>query len=325
MGRRCCSVTFGLLIAMDFLIQTAASGTGYNSTSVTDFSCVWYDMEYVNCTWTVVQDPPNTYFYFVHWEQNSSTVETNSKPSDFLDLIDTGKGCTMYFSWDRWILRCQFTIQEDLFLKLLTVVTDKFRNIKPYIFYTEARDILQFSPPIITYVNMNSSRSLYLQWSVSQNYRLMEFEVLVKMSPLGTEQRYEVKEECYKEIPNLLPEVTYTVTVRARLNEHLQGNQAHWSDWSKEITRPGTGYGISTILPIVIPLIVVVAVIILLIFLKRLKICICPSIPDPRKSFPNDLKEWIKTETPNLHNKPEKVEVYPVSLMEIPLPSAQTD
>ncbi|XP_075043342.1 interleukin-13 receptor subunit alpha-1-like isoform X3 [Mixophyes fleayi] len=201
--------------------------SGNENTSVRNFSCVWYYEEYVNCTWKAGQDtPPNVHFIFQYWvESESETV-----PTKFSDLLDTGEPCQKYFPSDGVNLGCQFKFQQSsLNIKnLLMVVSDRSKTIKPFIFHTDSRDI---------------------------------------------------------------------------------GDDS--------------GTTTSTVLLIVIPIIVVVAAIILLICLKRLKIIICPSIPDPGKMFPSDLQEWLKSERPNSHHKPEKEEVCPVSLLEYSLPSSQ--
>ncbi|XP_075043341.1 interleukin-13 receptor subunit alpha-1-like isoform X2 [Mixophyes fleayi] len=316
----CCNVILGFLLSVDFIIRSA--GTGNENTSVRNFSCVWYYEEYVNCTWKAGQDtPPNVHFIFQYWvESESETV-----PTKFSDLLDTGEPCQKYFPSDGVNLGCQFKFQQSsLNIKnLLMVVSDRSKTIKPFIFHTDSRDIAKLRPPTIIDAHRTANRSIYVQWNVSQNHNKLDYEVLFNMSSSEKGEIFPLAEVFHTELRNVLPEVTYKVKVRVKLS--LTYIQWLWSDWSEETILPGddSGTTTSTVLLIVIPIIVVVAAIILLICLKRLKIIICPSIPDPGKMFPSDLQEWLKSERPNSHHKPEKEEVCPVSLLEYSLPSSQ--
>ncbi|XP_063793573.1 interleukin-13 receptor subunit alpha-1-like [Pseudophryne corroboree] len=308
---------------------------GDNRTSVRNFTCVWYYQEYVNCTWQPGEDqPPNVNYSLLYWIRDGGCLQyqtqiNNEKdcvrarqPTQFHQLLDTGKHCESYTHSNEIPVGCQFQLHKPFtdfsWLVMVVTDTDRSKNVKPYISYIHVNHIAKLKPPAINSVSRTQNQSIYLSWNASDVHQNSLYEVQLEMSN-GEKLNFKDFSGVSKEIPNVLPDITYTVKVRVRLPGHATDSYL-WSDWSEEKTLPGKDGGRTTsiILLFLIPLIVVVATVILLIYMRRLQILIFPRIPDPGKVLSNDLQQWIKNGR-SVYDEPKKEEICQVSLLETPV------
>ncbi|XP_075043339.1 interleukin-13 receptor subunit alpha-1-like [Mixophyes fleayi] len=313
---------------------------GNPRTSVSNFTCVWYYLEYMNCTWQPGQDrPPNVNYSLLYWISDESycseVLEPTQirdetycskvpQPTQFHHLLDTGKHCENYTSNNGIPVGCQFRLQKPFvdLSRVVMVVTDRSKNVKPFISYIHLNNIAKLRPPTINNVYRTPNQSIHLSWNASEVHKESLYQVRLEISNGESKQDFMDILGTIKEIPNVLPDITYTVKVRVRLPYGATTNNYLWSEWSEEKTLPGKDEGRTTsiILLFLIPVIIVVAAVILLIYMRRLQILIFPRIPDPGKVLSNDLQQWIKNGR-SVYNEPKKEEICQVSLLETPLSS----
>ncbi|XP_068107035.1 interleukin-13 receptor subunit alpha-1-like [Hyperolius riggenbachi] len=308
---------------IDSAFKTVQVAPGDEGTAVRNFRCIWQYNEYVNCTWQHgTKTPLNVKYKLHYWEKENEEKKCSTLP-EFWDILDTGKTCEKYFNDGKYI-GCQFPLQKhiDPLPTLVTVVTDESKRIKPHISYTMTNNIAQFRPPTITETKRTPNNSIYVSWNVSEGNKNIITSQITSRSSSDDEwtNPFEIANALHKEIPNVLPDVTYMVKVRVRLSNHQtsNGDQCLWSPWSEEFTVSGqdNGRSVSILLLLLIPLSVIMLTILLLFHLKRLKGTLFPQIPDPAKIFPKDLQQWKKSELQNVYSKPEQEEVCLVYLIE---------
>ncbi|KAM5145629.1 interleukin-13 receptor subunit alpha-1-like [Mantella aurantiaca] len=304
--------------------------TGDPNTSVRNFRCIWYYSEYVRCTWQPGQDaPPNVNYTLIYWtsEETSCTRVNFSQSKQFHDLLPTGISCYNYTYHNGISNGCQFKFQKSFatLSKLVLAVSDWSKKVKPYIYYVSANNIAKLKPPIIKNAYRTSNGSIHITWNDMEIHKELLHEILVEKSNSEIQDNYKYFIGVSKEISNALPDVTYTVKVRARLPRYSTESDDMnflWSDWSEEWKLQGgsDGKNLSILLLLLIPSMIVVAAVILLFFMKRLKILMFPRIPDPGKVLSNDLQQWLKNGR-TVYNEPRKEEICPVSMLETPLTS----
>ncbi|XP_077350105.1 interleukin-13 receptor subunit alpha-1-like [Lithobates pipiens] len=296
---------------------------GEGNTSVRNLSCVWYYLEHVNCTWQPAKVVPANVNYSLHYWAKGKNTHYNG-PAELEKIIDTGEACHSYITNEDGInVGCQFQLQKSLKdqTELLIVVTDKIKNIKPFTLFKRVNYIVKPRPPTIYNLSRTPNQSLYISWNTSHVNENLLYEVAYRMSTNENEEYIRNIEELNTEILNVLSD-TYAVKVRAR-----NGGNGFWSDWSKEeiITDKEHNRTIAIITIVVFPIIIVIPAVILAIYIRRIKILLFPKIPSPGKMFQEDFQEWIKNGSMNHFNKPQKEEVCPVSVLEMPLTPMKAD
>ncbi|XP_069799331.1 interleukin-13 receptor subunit alpha-1-like [Dendropsophus ebraccatus] len=303
--------------------------TGNPGTMVRNMSCVWHYKEYVNCTWRPGEIASPSVNYTLHYwldKEHICLPVENKKPTPFYDLLDDGNLCQNYTYHSGIPVGCQFKLEEDFnhFYCLLAVVTDRTQNSKPYLYFISVNNIAKLKPPVIKKIERTPSNSLLVSWNVSN-------------TPKDSEYQLQVNNEIYlvssdsKEVPNALPDVTYTAKVRVRLPQHAvdlpdpQNENFLWSEWSEEGTLVAIEGGKTafTVLLLLVSFVIIVAVVLLLINMRRLRILLCPQIPDPSKGISSDFQQWLKYGK-SVYNEPKKEEVCVVSLLETS-PSSQVE
>ncbi|XP_077350107.1 interleukin-13 receptor subunit alpha-1-like [Lithobates pipiens] len=303
-----------------------ATGKGNPNTSVRNFSCIWYHLEYVQCTWTPGRDaPPNVNYTLFYWTSGEILCPFNLlRPKQFHDLLPTGSSCSNYTYSNGIPTGCQFKFQKAIasLSKLVTAVSDWSKEVKPYLYYVDANSIAKLKPPVISAYRTENG-SIHVSWNNTEAYKKGLYEVLVQKSNSKIHENYKGINELSKEIPNAASDVTYTAKVRVRVSE-LSISDGHflWSDWSEEQTLQGESNGrdIAILLLLLIPAIIIVAAVILLVYMRRLKILIFPRVPDPGKVLSSDLQQWLKNGR-TVYNEPRKEEICPISMLETPLTS----
>ncbi|XP_018414491.1 PREDICTED: interleukin-13 receptor subunit alpha-1 [Nanorana parkeri] len=239
----------------------------------------------------------------------------------------TGSSCYNYTYNNEIPNGCQFKFDKlfSKLSKLVIVVSDWSKKVKPYFYDVSANNIAKLKAPVIKNAYRTSNDNINVSWNDMGVYKELLHEVLVQKSNSDIQDSYKDIIGVSKEIPNAHSDVTYTVKVRVRLPRYAtESNDMNflWSDWSEEWTLQGTNSGIIPyiLLLLLIPAILIVAAVLLLIYMKRLKILIFPRIPDPGKVLSNDLQQWLKNGR-TVYNEPRKEEICPISMLETPLTS----
>ncbi|KAG9478364.1 hypothetical protein GDO78_013394 [Eleutherodactylus coqui] len=291
---------------------------GDEKTSVKNFICVWYYMEYISCTWQPTDNPPIGQYRLHYWEQDENSRPAPPASAQLQDLLRTGNECQDNFPSDGLYLGCKFPYyKESAGSKyLLFVVTDTSYTVRPSLLYARAREIAKPKSPTIMYVSEVINGILYVNWTMSPPLKNLNFEVHVSSDKWPIELNRTTENYSMNiSIPHT--DGTLKVKVRASFTKYVN-DISNWSDWSEERIVPGQTKNTTSILPLIlIPAAVIVLVILLLVYLKRLKILLLPPIPHPGKKFQSDLQHWLKNERPaDFYIKPEKEEISPVSLIE---------
>ncbi|XP_073399590.1 interleukin-13 receptor subunit alpha-1-like isoform X1 [Dendrobates tinctorius] len=288
---------------------------GNRRTLVKNVACVWHYRDYITCIWQPGEEtPPNVQYKLLYWEKDTNPGNVNES-MQFQDLLHTGTECKDYFPHGGLYLGCNFKYEYtiDDVKELMFVVTDTSYRIKPFLYHTEAKTIVKFRSPNITFVSEARNNQVCINWTESYLRIFLISEVLLFSSGAWGEP-LKVTEDISKCVNLHNSEDTWSVKVRVRLSE-TKAERSMWSDWSSEwkVQKPNT----SLLLLILIPAAVVIMAVILLAYLKRLKVMIFPPIPHPGKMFQNDLQNWIKSERPaNICEAPENEDISPVSLLE---------
>ncbi|CAH2315227.1 interleukin-13 receptor subunit alpha-1 [Pelobates cultripes] len=298
--------------------------SGNPNTAVRNFNCVWYNMEYINCTWLPGEKAtPKVNYTLVYWLQNESSKEEKKVPHSrlFMDFLGTAKHCHQYKYKEGIPLGCHFKISNEK-EELQLVVTDfSNENIEPFYSWMIPREILQLSAPNITNISRIVKDTIYVSWSVTPlKPSQSKSELLLTNLNNGKVNMYEETRNNSKEILLGDPDATYTIKIRSK--KHDMYGDFPWSEWSEEKTISAE-YKFRTmniILAVLIPISVSILTVISVVCIKRCILCILPPIPDPGKPFgdPDNLQQLLRFKYANVWNTPPNDEICSVILVESP-------
>ncbi|XP_071979872.1 interleukin-13 receptor subunit alpha-1-like isoform X2 [Engystomops pustulosus] len=281
---------------------------------VRNVTCVWHYMDTISCTWLPREDTPSNIQYRLFYWENPKTLPESPR---LQDLVHSGTECQDYFPSDGTYSGCKFRFEYMLkdSKQLMFAVTDASYTAKPFLYFAKANDIVKFRSPVITHVQVNGTY-VYINWTMSPHHMASSlphgfiFEVHD-----GWNEPKQIYNALYTSIP--YTGNTLRIKVRVKFSPSSESN-IFWSDWSKESVVEGKDKTTTSILLLIlIPVVVIILAVLLLVYLKRLKILICPPIPNPGKIFQHDFNEnWLKSRrSENVCNKPKEEEISPVSLL----------
>ncbi|KFO13511.1 Interleukin-13 receptor subunit alpha-1, partial [Balearica regulorum gibbericeps] len=254
-------------------------------TAAVGLSCVWYNLEYMVCTW--------------HPGENASS-DTNYTLFYWFDGLKNHKKCSNY-SMHQGIFGCTFNLSfpkgTNTYPAISILIRDDSEEIRPVCASKNPTTLVKpATPRRVTLAKINDE--IHVEWSESDTFpeNCLFYEVKYHNGDLDTAQIIKVilhylqltdfffyVEKNYTSIPSIDPNSKYIFKVRAKPKPECYSSKLY-SDWSEE---KSIGEKIDStfyfVLIITIPLIVAVSTIILLVYLKRLKILILPPIPDPRE------------------------------------------
>ncbi|KAM5145631.1 interleukin-13 receptor subunit alpha-1-like [Mantella aurantiaca] len=254
------------------LFTPLASGEG--NTSVRNLSCVWYYLEYVNCTWQPAEVvPANVNYSLYYWMMAKDKAP--KIPSELDKLLDAANRSHSYVSNEDGVkVGCLFQMEKSLDkrMEILMVVTDRSKNIKPFILYKQANLIVKLRPPEILNLSRIANQRLYIRWNTSHVDKNLIYQVIYRKPTHKNEENK---------------------TKKKKVNQkYIFSSCDTGVDSLKE---------------------------------KSIKVLIFPQIPNPGKMFKEDFQEWIQNGSMNQFHKPQKEEICPVSVLEMPLKSAEVD
>ncbi|NWH28601.1 I13R1 protein, partial [Grus americana] len=249
-------------------------------TAAVGLSCVWYNLEYMVCTW--------------HPGKNASS-DTNYTLFYWFDGLKNHKKCSNY-SMHQGIFGCTFNLSfpkgTNTYPAISILIRDDSEEIRPVCASNNPTTLVKpATPRRVTLAKINDE--IYVKWSESDTFpeNCLFYEVEYHNGDLDTAQIIKVILHCLQLTDFFLcifynfvdPNSKYIFKVRAKPKPECYSSKLY-SDWSEEKSigekMDSTFY---FVLIITIPLIVAVSTIILLVYLKRLKILILPPIPDPRE------------------------------------------
>ncbi|XP_053230640.1 interleukin-13 receptor subunit alpha-1 [Podarcis raffonei] len=254
------------------LCQNGTAGTG-----ATKILCMWYNMKYMMCSWQRGENAsPNTTYKLNYW---------------YIDQ-DRGGPCTHYTKKGD-DFRCTFDTNLYWPPGLSISIQGNSRDIQPVCIMNKLPEVYEFlvkpDPPLIVKPK-RSNEGVILQWTEPRGLNDMcyQLEINNKLDP-----------EIYRSRNNvtltLKSKQYYTFRVRARTSK-TNCERAHdpWSEWSEAVEVDERDFPFSLLLYILLPLCVAVLTIIFLIHLKRIKMLILPTIPEPGKFLKQMFEEHIE-------------------------------
>uniref|UniRef100_A0A8C5Q060 Type I cytokine receptor cytokine-binding domain-containing protein n=1 Tax=Leptobrachium leishanense TaxID=445787 RepID=A0A8C5Q060_9ANUR len=303
--------------------------SGNTNTAVRNFNCEWYNMEYINCTWSPGEKaPPEVNYTLIYWQKKSPVMELKEAHALlYKEFLGTSDLCYNYTLVGALPIGCHFEFRraEELHFVVADISDD---NIQPFYSSMETANKLQLPPPIITNTTRLSEDNIYVSWTVSplKDFE-SESELVFKNLKNGRISTYTPRKSNSIEINVGDTDSAYSIKVRSK-KDQIYGPFS-WSEWSQEKISPGKSnfWTISIILAIVIPLSVIILTIIAVVCMKRFLLFLLPPVPDPGKIFkksfgdPNSLQQFIKYTYvgASVWNTPQKDDICSVVLVETPL------
>ncbi|XP_067841843.1 interleukin-5 receptor subunit alpha-like [Heptranchias perlo] len=280
---------------------------GVEETSVFNFSCLVYDISYVNCTWNIGNKAPSDTQYLMYYRQDQNTMR-----------------CTQYFTDVQGRHGCHIDQGRiDLEENVLICVNGSSRSatILPYYIEFDPQHYEMYNPPINVEVLPNRT----VKWDKPPGYAINNecFEYQLKVTDLSDNfiELISVSGETKYILVNNDPTRRYSVKIRVML-KHCKETK-FWSNWSNEVfIEPKHPFNV-TWTPHIFALIAIPIGLLLLIAFRRYKLLevISKPIPDPQKKFKElfeeyngDFQKWIGYQIPI--SKAE--ECHPVIIEESP-------
>ncbi|OCT66048.1 hypothetical protein XELAEV_18042303mg [Xenopus laevis] len=140
-----------------------------NKVYVKNFACIYFDEDYMNCTWEpVVDSVPATDYVLHYWDkQNSTASEGIINPSAKFDqLLNSGTPCQHYIYKDDIPLGCHFKTLSVTSLFLM-VIRDKSNTIRPFVASVTPDEVVKLSPPVIINTTRVPNHSIFVQWTTT--------------------------------------------------------------------------------------------------------------------------------------------------------------
>nr|XP_033801263.1 interleukin-13 receptor subunit alpha-1 [Geotrypetes seraphini] len=290
---------------------------GDPATSVTNFTCVWYNKEYMNCTWQPGKRVPPDTSYILYYRYGN---------------LKSDQQCHEYSYKNQIAIGCHFSkLELPKEGKIYFMITDSSEKIRSIYSDVDLDSILKPSAPRIANISRTSDNEISVSWSnnlwpVRDACLRSEVEYKgdaldVEIFPVDKNRSFIIRRKCF-------PDECCTVRVRVKINKYCL--ESTWSDWSQKESLGedgGRNYDSSVIYLLMIPL-VGAATIILIIFLKRILVLLFPPIPDPAKLFKgmhleqNGVWQWTEYSEASVCSKPVKEETCSLVLMESPYTSS---
>ncbi|XP_072450936.1 interleukin-13 receptor subunit alpha-1-like [Chiloscyllium punctatum] len=245
-------------------------------TAVRNFRCIYYNFEYINCTWDIGRKiPADTVYHLNYWQKGMDAIQncTHYLPKD--GRLDAG--CHLQHD--------QFNDEQDL--NICVMGQSAHAKIKPFFYNLETASFVQLSPP--WGINISKMDKVFrISWNPAAhwNQKCVRYRIRKSNAMRSDWIVYEsVKPETI--IPDADPNVQNVAQVQAMYTITC-GDNGIWSEWSEEKLFGediGPGWNWKVALLIIVPILVAASAITLLTYLKQLQILILPPIPDPGKLF----------------------------------------
>ncbi|KGL79372.1 Granulocyte-macrophage colony-stimulating factor receptor subunit alpha, partial [Tinamus guttatus] len=149
--------------------------SGMPGTAIRNFSCVIYNVSFMNCTWSAGRDAPGDTQYFLYWENSREEEE---------------KQCELYVKDENGRhIGCQFqnvAMKDNTITYFVVNGSSKDTLIRFYDEYIRLYNIEKFMPPLNITANCNGNQEdCLIHWqqpkiSRSGKDECFQYEVIIK-------------------------------------------------------------------------------------------------------------------------------------------------
>ncbi|XP_009868699.1 PREDICTED: granulocyte-macrophage colony-stimulating factor receptor subunit alpha-like [Apaloderma vittatum] len=273
---------------------------GTNGSAIVNFSCVIYNISFMNCTWQAGKNAPGDTQYFLYWQNSRDDKEME---------------CELYFKDENGRnIGCRFqnvTINSEKAYFLVNG-SSKDSLIQFHDEYIQLYKIEILTPPLNVTANCaGDSAGCVITWqppltSHVENIRCFQYEISIQNKDRSKEAKEDaplrVRNNSYN-FQNYNKKKIYTLRIRARGKSCLISS--NWGEWSEPIEfGRGKDYFISVILFLIA---------LGTISMSVLQYCLCKRycsvksifspVPQPRDKFNASTDEDIQAESVNLTKK----------------------
>nr|XP_060612064.1 interleukin-13 receptor subunit alpha-1 [Anolis sagrei ordinatus] len=244
--------------------QTGTPGTGARN-----LSCIWLNMESIQCSWQRGKNAsPHTLYNLSYW-------------------LGGQKYCTDY-TQEGDVFRCTFPFSNSLINPFGISIHGNSEEIQTVCLVSkhsiEENFPIKLHTPKIVDIK-ESSDGVYLTWTRPREMTGICYQVEVN----STETKIKDFEDNTNNSIPLALKGYHTFRVRSAagwIGTQCKAIRGHWSDWSESVDW-GKPENMNYLLLLLIPLCVAILTVILLLYLKKIKLLILPTIPDPGKFLKN--------------------------------------
>ncbi|XP_078268769.1 interleukin-13 receptor subunit alpha-1-like [Rhinoraja longicauda] len=236
--------------------------------AVKNFNCVFYNFEYINCTWDMGSNaPPDAIYHFHYWQVNMSGEQNCS---NYIYNANQRVGCQIHHDH----------IVKEMVLHSRVEGESSMVKMKPFYYKLERFAFVKLRPPGRIKVTAIPN-GINVSWTIPSNWNshCVKYEVNVSNSKKGLWMVYSFQTQAGK-INGV--DTTSKNKIQVRAMYETCGSAGIWSEWSSpEYFGEDTSWNWSVGLMVFIPLLVAVTAIMLFTKLKQLRRWILPPIPDP--------------------------------------------
>ncbi|XP_032886755.1 interleukin-13 receptor subunit alpha-1 [Amblyraja radiata] len=237
--------------------------------AVENFICVFYNFEYVNCTWDVNPTAPDAIYHFHYWQRSMASVQNCS---DYIYKGNRRAGCQI--DGDK-------LLKESALNSRVQGVSARGK-IKPFYYKLESFAFVKLRPP--GRINVARIREGFnVSWEIPSDWKshCTKYEARV----CSVKRDSCVVYECQNAVEKINDADTKSKnSIQVRAMYDVCGSSGIWSEWTPKHyfgEDAGTTWNWSIALLIFIPVLVAVTAIMLFPKLKQLRRWILPPIPDP--------------------------------------------
>ncbi|XP_062819836.1 interleukin-13 receptor subunit alpha-1 isoform X1 [Anolis carolinensis] len=249
--------------------QNGTAGTGARN-----ISCIWRYKESIQCSWRRGENAsPHTLYNLSYWWSPELRSCTNyTKEGDVFR-------CTFHFD----------AVLVESFAISIRGNSDEVQTVCLVTKYSiEEKIPIKLHTPKIVDIK-ESSDGVYLTWTQPKLFTGICYQVEVN----NTKTKIRVFEDHTNVSIPLALKGYHTFRVRSAADSsgsQCQETRGNWSDWSEPVDW-GKPENMNYLLLLLIPLCVAILTVILLLYLKKIKLLILPTIPDPGKFLKNMFEE----------------------------------
>nr|XP_054497427.1 cytokine receptor common subunit gamma [Agelaius phoeniceus] len=244
--------------------------------------CVFFNEEYMNCTWGNKEMPTVNYSLF-YWYKNTS---------------DKAVECKQYLQHQGVRVGCHFKKNELIQFQPFHVLINASvggKTLEIPSKHMELQDLVKPEAPVNLTIHNMSNNQLRLTWaSPYPKNGCLKHAVKYKSNKDTSWTELSVNGDVFS-LPSVDYEKSYTFYVRSKINKFC-GRTQFWSEWSvpviwgsnstsKGVVEDLYWFGIRTVLVPIASCLLLLVLVILLVRMERVWVILMPRIPNPSKNF----------------------------------------
>nr|XP_033805008.1 interleukin-5 receptor subunit alpha-like [Geotrypetes seraphini]XP_033805009.1 interleukin-5 receptor subunit alpha-like [Geotrypetes seraphini] len=255
---------------------------GLNGTSVENFSCVAYNVTFMNCSWFAGREAPQDTQYFMMLRQGEKVEKCQQYQKD---------------SFGR-LIACHFqhlNINFDKIAYILINGTSKKSRIQIFDKWFKINKYERLNPPVNITLS-HDQQDVTVEWEKPDtNYPACDecFRYHIYVNDVNKNEKINVtvKDRTSYQISGLNLERVHTLKMRARL-EKVIDKSYEWGEWSPPVEFGNNGQSrfYTFLLLMIVPIITVLSILLC----KRYHVMqkLFPPIPQPKNKF-NDINQCV--------------------------------